>query len=110
MTKRIPVAKVGEIPTGKTKSFRFGVQNGIAYNDGGVIKAYLNFCMHMGGPTELMPSGVLRCRWHFAEYDPKTGERLAGQAPEGTKLKPIELVTEGDQIFALLEIKDEFDF
>lgn len=110
MTRKIPVAKVGEVAVGKAKTFRFGVQNGIAFNDDGVLKAYVNFCSHMGGPTELVPSGVLRCRWHFAEFDPKTGERFAGQAPEGTRLKPIELVTEGNQIFGILEIRDEFSF
>ena len=108
--RKIPVAKVDEIRSGTTKSFRFGVQNGIAYNDNGTLKAFVNACTHMGGATSLTPSGVLRCCRHFAEFDPKTGERLAGQAPEGTRLKPIELVTEGDQIFAILELHDEFSF
>jgi nitrite reductase/ring-hydroxylating ferredoxin subunit len=110
MIRKIPVAKIGEIPSGKSKSFKYGIQQGIAYNDGGELKAYVNFCSHMGGPTELMPSGILRCRWHYAEFDPKTGQRLSGQAPEGTRLKSIELVTEGESIFAMLEIKDEFSF
>lgn len=109
-TRKLPVAKVNEIPLGKTKAFRFGIQQGIAYNDGGTIKAYVNFCSHMGGPTELKPTGVLRCRWHFAEFDPKTGQRLAGEAPEGTGLKPIELIEEEGALFAILEIKDEFSF
>jgi nitrite reductase/ring-hydroxylating ferredoxin subunit len=110
MMKKLPVARVGEIAPEKTKVFRFGVQNGIAYNDDGVIKAYVNACPHMGGPTELQPSGVLRCRWHEAEFDPQTGERVCGQAPEGTRLKPIELVIEGEQIFAMLELTDPFSF
>jgi nitrite reductase/ring-hydroxylating ferredoxin subunit len=107
--KKLPVAKAGEILEGKAKSFRFGVLNGIAYNDQGTIKAYVNACTHMGGTTDLKGS-VLRCRQHFAEFDPATGERLAGQAPEGSRLKPIELVFEGDEIFAIWEIKDEFAF
>lgn len=105
-TLKLPVAKVGEIGVGATKSFRYGFQNGIAYNDGGEIKAYVNFCTHAGGSVRLK-GNVFECGTHFAEFDPKTGERLSGQAPEGTRLKPIELVTEGEQIFAMLFIKDE---
>ncbi|MFZ2803752.1 MAG: Rieske (2Fe-2S) protein [Patescibacteria group bacterium] len=110
MTKRIPVAKVGEVAVGRTKTFRFGFQNGIAYNDAGVLKAYVNACTHMGGTTELAGS-VLRCCRHAAEFHPATGERLSGQAPEGSRLTPIELVVEGDTVFALLELApDPFSF
>lgn len=107
ITRKIPVATVGEIPPGRTKHFRFGIQQGIAYNDGGIIKAYVNFCTHMGGATDLHAPGVLRCRRHFAEFDASTGERLNGEAPEGTRLKPIELVTEGGEIFGILELQDD---
>jgi nitrite reductase/ring-hydroxylating ferredoxin subunit len=108
--RKLPVAKVGEIAESRSKTFRFGLQDGIAYNDGGTIKAYVNFCTHAGGPLELVSATRFRCRWHEAEFDPKTGNRLCGEAPEGTRLKPIELVTEGDQIWAWWEVKDEFEF
>lgn len=107
ITKKIPVAKTGEIAPGRTKDFRFGVQNGIAYNDKGILKAYVNACTHMGGATQLNGC-ILRCVRHHAEFDPVTGDRLAGQAPEGTRLKPIELAMEGDDIFALLVLQDDF--
>jgi nitrite reductase/ring-hydroxylating ferredoxin subunit len=110
MTKRIPVAKLGEVPAGRTKTFRYGFQNGILYNDGGSLKAFVNACTHMGGTTELSGS-VLRCCRHQAEFSPVTGERLSGQAPEGTKLTPIELAIDGDQVCAILELPpDPFSF
>jgi len=110
IVKKIPVAKVDEIPAGRTKHFRFGVWQGIAYNDNGALKAYVNSCTHMGGATELS-DGVLRCCRHAAEFHPATGERLSGQAPEGTRLAPIELVTEGDAVFAILNVpSDPFSF
>ncbi len=109
-TLKLPVAKMDEIAPGRAKVFRYGIQNGIAYNDGGVIRGYVNFCTHAGGPLELKSGCVFQCMRHHAEFDAKTGERLSGQAPEGSKLKPIELIQEGDQILALLELKDEFDF
>ena len=114
MQRKILVAKVGEIPVGRTKSFRFGVHNGIAYNDQGVIKAYVNRCTHMGGPVTLNESQgkkVFRCQWHQAEFAPETGAAIEGEAPQGTMLAPIELVEEQGSIFAQLILpEDPFNF
>lgn len=107
ITRKIKVGDVAEIPVGKTKSFRYGVMNGIAFNDNGTIKAFVNACTHMGGTVQLSGS-VFRCCRHFAEFSPSTGERLSGQAPEGTRLTPIDVTIENEEIFATLELKDEF--
>lgn len=106
IVKKIPVAKVGEIGPGQTKHFRLGFREGIAYNDAGTLKAYVNACTHMGGATKF-ERGVFRCVRHGAEFDPSTGERRSGQAPEGTRLAHVDLEFEGDDVFALLVINDE---
>jgi nitrite reductase/ring-hydroxylating ferredoxin subunit len=114
LTRKLLVAKVGEIAIGHTKAFRFGIAQGIAYNDKGVIKAFVNKCTHMGGPVELKKAAdqpVFRCRWHEAEFNPSTGAALKGEAPAGSMLTPISLTIEGDQIFATLELPpDPFAF
>lgn len=47
----------------------------------GQLRAFLNRCTHMGGPIELV-DGKCVCRWHEAEFDVTTGERLdGGSAP-----------------------------
>lgn len=112
---KIPVAAVGEIPVGRTKAFRYGHADGIAYNDQGTIKAYVNRCTHMGGPVALGrgESGqtVFRCRWHQAEFAPETGEAIEGEAPKGTMLTPISLVEEDGKMFAILTLPDDpFNF
>ncbi len=108
MQRHMPIAKVGEIPVGRTKTFRFGVANGIAINQDGVVKAYVNRCTHMGGPVELAKDrAVFRCRWHEAEFDVVTGEAIEGEAPRGTRLQSIEIITEGDQLFGVLELPDD---
>lgn len=110
ITRKIPVARVGEIAVGSTKSFRFGIGQGIVYNDGGVLKAFVNKCTHMGGPVELKTvegAPTFRCRWHQADFNPSTGEAIKGQAPAGTMLTSIELITEGDQLFAMLNLPDD---
>ncbi len=106
--RKLPVARIGEIRPGTTAFFRYGFQQGIAYNDQGTIKAYVNFCTHAGGPVKQC-NGVFECQRHHATFSMSTGERLSGQAPEGTALKSIELVIEGDMIYALWELKDEFE-
>lgn len=103
----LPVAAVGEIAPGTARSFRFGVRQGIAYNDGGTVKAYVNACPHMAGQVDLKANGIFQCRWHEATFDPATGKRLAGQAPEGTCLPPITLEEKDGRLFAVLEIADE---
>lgn len=112
VTRKIFIADEGQIPVGRTHVFRFGVSNGLAMNDGGVVKAYVNRCTHMGGPVELIPGkGVLRCKWHQAEFNPATGEAIEGEAPKGTRLTAIQTVVEEGKIYGILELpEDPFSF
>lgn len=113
ITRRMPVAKTGEIPDGGTRAFSFGPWKGLAINRNGKLIAFINRCTHMGGPVEMCgdPSTslgmTLRCRWHGADFHPETGEAIEGQAPQGTALKKIELIEEGGEIFAVLELPDD---
>ncbi|MBP7133630.1 Rieske 2Fe-2S domain-containing protein [Patescibacteria group bacterium] len=109
------VASVGEIAEGRTKTFDFGINKGIVYNDRGVLKAYINRCTHMGGPVSLTTkkdgASVLRCSWHEAEFAPTTGEAIEGEAPKGTRLAPIELIEKEGKLYARLVLPpDPFDF
>lgn len=57
----------------------------------GIVTSFVNRCTHMGGPVELTPAkDQLRCRRHEATFDPQTGVRTGGQAPEGSALDPLE--------------------
>ena len=108
IVRRIEICAVGNLPPGSTQSFSFGpATKGIAYNRGGVIKAYVNRCTHMGGPVELHKGETLRCRWHGADFDPCTGAAIDGQAPSGTFLKPIEILEEHGTLFAVLELPED---
>ncbi|HWQ99864.1 MAG TPA: Rieske 2Fe-2S domain-containing protein [Candidatus Methylomirabilis sp.] len=106
LQRKIKVCHVNDLAVGRAVSFH----NGIAYNDGGEIKGYVNRCTHMGGPVSLVSGRCLfRCGWHQAEFDPKTGMRMSGQAPEGTALKPIAIEIAGDEVWAVLELQEEFE-
>ncbi len=114
MERKILVATEGEVAVGRTKSFRFGPHAAIVFNDQGVLKAYMNRCTHMGGPVELKDKNgelVLRCRWHEAEFSPCTGAAIEGEAPQGTRLAPIDLVAEGGTYYCFFRTTDDaFDF
>lgn len=110
MERKILVAKQGEVDVGRTKVFRFGPHAAIVYNDAGVLKAYMNRCTHMGGPVELKDKKgqpVLRCRWHEAEFSPCTGAAIEGEAPEGTRLAPIELTEEEGMFYCTFRSSDD---
>lgn len=108
--RKVPVAKVGEITSGRTKTFRFGTHQGIVYNDQGTLKAFVNKCTHMGGPVEgkvVQGRFVFQCRWHEARFEPATGAVIEGQAPAGSRLTPIVLAEEGGYIVAVLDLPDD---
>ena len=108
ITRRIPVAAIGVIQPGSTHIFSFGpATKGIAYNRDGVIKAYVNRCTHMGGPVELHSGGTFRCRWHGADFDPCNGAAIAGEAPAGTFLKPVDIIEDNGILYAVLELPDD---
>lgn len=106
IVRKVFVAHEGGVQEGRTVSFRYGPSQGIALMRGGILKAYVNRCTHMGGPVELK-GDKMTCRWHQADFHPDTGEAIQGQAPQGTRLTPIELVHEEGDIFAMLILPDD---
>lgn len=110
MERKILVAKKDEVAVGRTKAFRFGPHAAIAFNDQGVLKAYVNRCTHMGGPVELKDKKgelIFRCRWHEAEFSPCTGAAIEGEAPQGTRLTPIELTEEEGVYYTVFRTSDD---
>ena len=77
-------------------------------NQGGVIKAFVNSCTHMGGPVQLdEKKQVFRCKWHEAEFDASSGEAIEGAAPKGTRLASISIVEEAGMLYGVLELPDD---
>ncbi|MDO8500095.1 MAG: Rieske (2Fe-2S) protein [bacterium] len=80
-----------------------GGKEGILVNIGGKLKAYVNSCPHMNGPTELEQCGdgacVLKCKWHGATFEPETGKALSAPAPEGSALRGLDVIIEDNKIY-----------
>jgi nitrite reductase/ring-hydroxylating ferredoxin subunit len=107
---RINICKTTDLKPGQTKSFRFGLWQGILVCDEDGFHAFKNFCSHMGGPVRKCGDCTFKCDWHGATFDMKTGKAHPGsQAPEGTGLPPIHITIDGDQVFCDYEPpKDPF--
>ena len=103
--RKISVGKASEIGPNQMKRFKLGFRNALVVNTGNGFKAYYDFCTHQGGQLKV-EGGEFRCIRHFSTFKLENGERLAGQAPEGSKLGEIPLAIEGDEIFATWHIED----
>ncbi len=82
------------------KKFKVGFRQALIINLGTRHKAYYDFCTHQGGALKIR-EGKFECLRHFSTFDMETGARLEGQAPEGSALGEIPLITEGDEIFCI---------
>lgn len=108
---KITICKTSDIKLGETKTFKYGLWQGILIRDADGFHAFKSFCTHMGGPVKAGGDGNLHCQWHYSKFDPKTGAALPGsQAPEGTFLPKIEVTLDGDAIVCSYEPpKDPFE-
>jgi len=97
MSEFITVAKVGEIPEGRGRTFTVGDRRVAVFCDGGQHFALDNACPHMGAPLGIcnVRDGMVICDRHLWGY------RLTdGVCPEVPKLKAetFEVRIEGDEI------------
>ncbi|MDP3985228.1 MAG: Rieske (2Fe-2S) protein [bacterium] len=104
--RKIVIAKIGELPQGKMKRFKLGFRNALLAHTVEGYKAYYDFCTHQGGQLRMQSEQTFQCLRHFAEFDVLTGARISGEAPEGSRLTPIPIEYEGDEIIVYWEIND----
>jgi nitrite reductase/ring-hydroxylating ferredoxin subunit len=48
-------------------------------------RAYLNVCMHHGGPLSL-EGGTFTCQWHASTFDARSGRALSGPVRPDARL------------------------
>lgn len=74
----VTVARVEEIPLGKTQKVQLGQCLILLVNDAGAFYALHGLCGHQNLPLEggKVWQGVLDCPWHHFQYDIRTGENL----------------------------------
>ncbi len=110
----IRVAALDELKDGEVKRFALGPLPALLVRQGGELRAFINRCTHMGGPLRCATHDgkpVLRCEWHEAEFDARSGEAIQGQAPSGSFLQSVPLEKREDGYYATwTKPIDPFDF
>jgi 3-phenylpropionate/trans-cinnamate dioxygenase ferredoxin component len=100
------VARLDDIPPNGGRTFEPGGREVAVFRCGGAFFAVSAMCTHASG---YLHEGavdeerfVVECPLHFAEFDLRTGEVLAGPADEALDVYPVKL--EGDEV--LVELPD----
>jgi apoptosis-inducing factor 3 len=61
----------------------------------GHVRAYMNTCMHLGGPLQLAPDGnTFECQWHQACFDAASGKAIRGPARPDSRLMRLPIKIE----------------
>ena len=80
-----PLVRLEEIPEDGVAKVEFFGREVLVRMVDGRPRAFVNACLHLGGPLEL-DGGRFVCQWHDAEFDAKTGRNLAGPARRDSRL------------------------
>lgn len=94
----VAVAKVEEVPAGKTKAVTVGGLSILLANSGGTLFAVSNLCSHADEKLECgrMKNGWIACPIHGARFDLETGEPM--NPPATQPIATYEVRVEGDTI------------
>jgi nitrite reductase/ring-hydroxylating ferredoxin subunit len=74
-----PLIPIGDIPSEGTVTADLMGREVLVMLLNGKPRAYLNVCMHHGGPLSL-EGDTFACGWHSSRFDARTGRELSGPA------------------------------
>jgi len=80
-----PLIQVSAIPEGGTVTVDLMGREVLVMLLNGKPRAYLNVCMHHGGPLTLQ-GDAFTCEWHGSTYDVRTGHALSGPVRPDARL------------------------
>jgi pyruvate oxidase len=97
---RHPLIPVSQIPqTGSVSADLLG-REVIVTMVGGKPRAYINVCLHHGGPL-VLEDDRFKCEWHGSEFDARTGHALSGPVrPDARLIMLPTRVEEGTLVYA----------
>lgn len=93
-------AALSDVPDDGVIAGRVGDRSVLAFRDGAQISVVSAKCTHYGAPLAngLIEDGVVRCPWHHACFDLRTGFALRAPAFDALDTWRVEIV--GDRFFA----------
>lgn len=100
----VPVARVEDIPPGWVAAVQAGNLSLAVANADGELHAFDASCSHAAGPlgdTRLHDGCRVRCPWHYAVFDVRTGEVERGPARKPQKTYPVRVDEDGTVLVGL---------
>lgn len=82
---RVPLIPVNDIPEDGTVTADLLGREVLVILLNGKPRAYLNICMHHGGPLTLKDD-AFTCDWHGSTFDARTGGALSGPVRADARL------------------------
>jgi nitrite reductase/ring-hydroxylating ferredoxin subunit len=82
---REPLIRVSDIPQEGTVTADLLGREALVMLLNGKPRAYLNVCMHHGGPLTLEDDTFI-CDWHGSTFDARTGRALSGPVRPDARL------------------------
>jgi nitrite reductase/ring-hydroxylating ferredoxin subunit len=80
-----PLIRVSDIPQDGTVTADFLGREVLVMLLNGKPRAYLDVCMHHGGPLTL-EADAFTCDWHGSRFDARTGHALSGPVRPDARL------------------------
>ena len=97
---RHPLIPISDIPQEGTATAELLGREVLVMLMNGKPRAFVNVCMHHGGPLEL-EGDRFTCQWHGAQYDARTGLALSGPVrPDARLIMLPTRVEEGILVYA----------
>jgi nitrite reductase/ring-hydroxylating ferredoxin subunit len=82
---REPLINISDIPEAGTVTADLSGREVLVMLLNGRPRAYLNVCMHHGGPLSL-EGDTFACEWHGSRFDARSGRALSGPVRPDARL------------------------
>jgi 3-phenylpropionate/trans-cinnamate dioxygenase ferredoxin component len=99
---REPLIRVSDIPQDGTVTADLLGREVLVMLQNGKPRAYLNVCMHHGGPLTL-EDDTFTCDWHGSTFDVRTGRALSGPVRPDARLIILPTRVENDVLTYVYE-------
>ena len=99
MTRRIPVAKVGDMAPGQMRWVAAGMERLLLANVDGAFFSLSDECGHQRYSLArgILEGHEVECPLHFARFDVRTGKLVVG--PSSENLPTYHVLVEGDTVY-----------
>lgn len=102
---RVPLGPLAAQPDGTLRRYRAGFRGVWIWRRGETARGYYDFCTHQGGALQRVGDRMV-CTRHEAVFGAEGGERLEGEAPEGSRLPPADIRVENGTIMLVIPQND----